>query len=85
MLAQEGFYDTYNKQMSSPNSSGSNVEITQRDRAHRKLLKTALSRPGVHDMMEVYNASNKRNQEFGKYQSAMKKNPRIVTGSSSTI
>lgn len=43
---------------------------TQRDREHAKLLKAALARPGVREVMRVYGRWQERDQGLNAYRSA---------------
>ena len=58
---------------------------SNREQAHAEILKEALSRPGVHEAMQVYRNWPEKNQNLKSYRSAIQKPPIITTTNSSSI
>ncbi len=53
--------------------------VEQSELEHDKLLQSALTRPGVRELMKVYGGWHKLDQRLDVYRSATKRTYRIVT------
>ncbi len=56
---------------------------SRREREHTELLKRALARPGVHELMSVYDNWREKDRGMDAYRSATKKPGRTATTNSS--
>ena len=51
---------------------------SKREREHAVMLKEALSRPGIHEVMQVYQAYRKVDRELNSYRSATKRRGKVI-------
>ncbi len=58
---------------------------SQREREHANLLERALARPGVREVMDVYDNWRERDQGLNGYRAATKTPERIITTNSSNL
>lgn len=58
---------------------------SRRAREHAELLKAALARPGIREVMQVYGGWWEREQVVNVYRSAIKKVGKIITTNSSNL
>lgn len=58
---------------------------SRRERQHAEMLETALSRPGVREVMTVYGSWQEKDRGLDVYRSATKKPARITTTNSSNV
>ena len=51
---------------------------SKREREHAAMLKEALSRPGIREVMQVYQAYRKIDRELNSYRSATKRRGKVT-------
>lgn len=56
---------------------------SKREREHAELLERALARPGVREVMDVYDNWREKDRSLNSYRAATKKPERITTTNSS--
>ena len=56
---------------------------SRREREHAELLERALARPGIHELMTVYNNWREKDRGRNSYRAATKRSERIITTNSS--
>lgn len=56
---------------------------SSREQEHAAMLKAALARPGVREVMQVYGGWQKKDRELDAYRAAAKASGRITTTNSS--
>lgn len=58
--------------------------ISERKQAHARMLKAALARPGVKEVMRVYGNWREKDRGFDSYRSATKRPVKTITTNSSS-